>query len=392
MNLGEEAFFKKVKMEFGLVPFKDESIEEFQQRAYETINLKDDATKSFLFRNLNKSGRYSDILPKAQTISQKYLKIISPVIDAFEFKLSEELNVGGLSYGENDGSSVVGVPPLRDNFRDIIDLTSQSLEDIILEGNSVEIKDENFLYRESGFREDNSLDKLAWNLYQHYLKNPDFVLLHEVTHAIHTNNHDLGRRGAVEDVIKAAIKYRLPLIGLILKMNRFNFHVETETLAYNIAFDEITSDVIDLSLSRLERRMDKDFSEESCYFKTELSERNSKLSKTIIKYLYLGDSGKGYGLWEDNYGSAILNGMCGGLLVSQPSLLLSILGGFLLYKASEDTLKVPISYYFSRKIDEVGDIFDRVVDYYGDAGESFNHILGMSFDEMHNKIVKGRGF
>ncbi|MBT7903034.1 hypothetical protein HN587_04150 [Candidatus Woesearchaeota archaeon] len=393
-----------IKQEFGLVPAIDESITEFEKRVSETVSKKQDPLEHIVLKSLKSAGVVANrnTTHEVQDLLYKYLGIHSGPLDAFETKhMPDALNMGGFTTEQEDGSAIIVTRELPDNSF-AIEVSSTIGLAYVLRDTLPEIS---FDPLQSGIGKaiisadlsfsDDPLEARLKNYYcmiiDELFKNSDFIMFHEGIHAIHLNNHNYGRRKKTKNkkptnpeskLKRLALSYRLPIIGSITRAKRFNFTVETEAFAYKVGLDVFVTEILKTATQNLKEKFGIEIHPgELDTVEKLLKQYNSKFTKAIIREGYL-NTFRGYGFAHKNYGSALLNGMYGGILLGTGVLPLQIVGGLMLIKGANQTSKIPFAAYFERKIEKFVDTLDRLSEEYGGANKAFYETLGMNYSEI----------
>lgn len=382
INVDESNLMERIKSRYGLVPAKDETFEEFLSRSKDTIEKKENPRENWILKEISKDRPVFEKLDYVKELAKKHFRISDPIIDAFSMNIPKKIGAKGFAYGEKDGSSVVVINENNKNMESIVRNTRMDLESMI-NGENIEImehENRGVLWRDTSYTSTDNLDILSWNLYVQYMKSPYHIGLHELVHALHINNHDTGRRGSKYYEKEKLILRKIPILGHFFKSKDFSFTVETESLAFKVAFDEMTQEVLDRTYANQNYPIPKE------ELRKEIRDRHSKLSRSIIKLGYLGDRSKGYRTPMQNYSSLLINSAMSYYFMDSPSLISQSIGAFFMYRAANSALRLPFSMYFSSKIHSTMNTLDKLVDKVGDAGDSFFHTLGMDMKEIKKAI------
>ncbi|RMF55786.1 hypothetical protein D6745_01155 [Candidatus Woesearchaeota archaeon] len=396
-------WLEAVKREFGLVPAKGEPIEEFERRVQETVYGKSKPNEQTLSGLLLQAGfvHPDPVTDEVQEITERFLGIRREPIDSYEAKgkgIMTLLGAGGFAFGEPDGSAVTVTQDLPDNRSELIRTTALNLERIIL-GERVDVAGDDLsprmkkVFEEAGLNNGSPLSNMYQTMYSQFLNNETFLKLHEGIHANHFNNHRYGRRknkkpAKLRSVAEIILNY-FPVIGNFVKARRFNFTVESESLAYKVGLDEYTNYVLDQAATQVRSRgrvrlCDDDLEK----IKESFREMNTRFSKAIIQEGYLKAPLRGYGSIYENYQSALLNAFFGAWLAGFDHPIPKILGTAMLIKSAHKLTRIPFSAYFQRKIRSCVDTIHALSEQYGGAGKAFYETLGMSFREMRELARK----
>ena len=401
-----ESILEKIKKDYGLVPARNESTEDFEKRAYETIHRKDksaekkgskmylgaNSIKGFIYKFLkimNPGKGMRNITSEVQSITNRYLGIKSESIDAFETE--NPVFAKGFTYNGNDGASFVVAKDMKDNRESMVNKAADSLEKIV-DGRPVSADISNLNYSRyyigAGFSNKSDLHNMYCELCDMAFNNETFVRLHEGIHAIHVSNTSYGRRkekqedNELKSVQLKSLLQLTPLIGSIPKAKRLNFSIETETLAYKVGLDEYMDELLLNAADVIKVRHGKIKDEKLKDIREKFREMNSGFSKIVIREAYLKNPLTGCGTYYDNYKKLLIDSLMGPILFSSDNMFVKSLGAIYLIDAADSILDMPMALCLQNKINRTVNTVHALAKKYNGAGKAFNKTLGMSFREM----------
>jgi hypothetical protein len=376
-------FLSEVKHQFGLVPSNGEPLHAFERRVWATVHDKYDPTKGIMLHIVSKPF---ETTRGVQQVLERYLGIREAPLTAYEGGIRVKLMRGG-TIEEPDGSSFMVTMDQPDNTQELIEHTRNGLESII-EGKPIrhELAAPGF-FLTAGFQSERSLDNLFCSMYEKFMENETFIQLHEGIHAIHLNNHRYGRRtGQLENhVVRTVALINIPIFGPLYRFPRFACDVESETLAYKVGIDAFAEDILNRAALQYRSRSGEGIDEQVLDdIKVGFRDMSTRLTKTIIRERYLHNPLKGYGSPTGGYAIGLSRSFLGAVFLGHHNIVSQALGVWFIAGAASSFIKIPLSLYFSRKIDRCVDTIDRLSAVYGSSGKAFYETLGSSFKEMEN--------